>query len=137
MKHHSKSDKTSSAIKGTAIGIVVSILVMLVGISIISVMVVNENVAVSSITIALYLLMAVSTYGGVYVSCKLIRSRHWVMCVTHVSVLFAIMVGMHVAASGGKYVGIIQNVLSILTGAICALLTVRVSQKTRRKMKNR
>lgn len=114
--------KKMPVITGIAIGMAVSILVLLSMLAILCTMVLKESISEENLGIWLWGAVLVSAFAGCWLSSLLVRERKAVAAVGTAGGMFALLLIVHFLLFPGRFTGVVGIMVGHATGAVLAIL---------------
>ena len=137
MKHRTRTDKTYSIPKGITIGTVISMALLLMGVSILACLIVNGTLGSEVINSVSLVILALASYAGVLLSSKMIGKQYAIIGLIQSAVILALLIGTHIFFFEGAFRGIGGTIAAVCVGAAGACLSVMAQKRFKRKRRNR
>ena len=136
MKVNRKSDKQATLLSGMGVGAFVSLLVLLGGVGAASCFVSSGGLEIETARSVLKVMISIAVLLGIKVSNSLIKKLPAVCAIIQSTIMFVVLIGVHVFICDAKFQYVGGTALYILIGAVCAML-INPKSKPVRKIKNR
>ncbi len=119
-KDYQKNGK--SAVAAVSIGGVISVVLMLIGTMIITLLVMNETITEEAIGYGVLAVTLIATYTGAYASLTIYKKKYLITSMS-VSIVFAlILLSLTALFFDGQFTGVPATLLVIICGGVSAML---------------
>lgn len=131
---HSADKKTGSMATGIALGVVAELLLALIGVIVMTTLILDEKIPLSSGKIANAAVLLLSAFAGCVLANKIVRQKPLIVCASTAFIFLIILICGNILIYDGRFNGLWGSAAMVVIGsAISCMISTRVSTKSKRR----